>query len=454
MNGFLGTLIAFILALGILITVHEYGHFWVARRLGVKVLRFSIGFGSPLWKRVGRDGVEYVIAALPLGGYVRMLDEREGDVPEKELPQAFNRQRLATRTSVVAAGPLSNLLFAILAYWAVFMIGDVGMRPLIGGVTVDSPAEAAGLRAGDELVAIDGMETPTWERAVYAMVEASIEDDEVEILVRDEAGTERRLFASPTLFAPLADNDGGLARIGIEQLSPPLAPRIGEVLTGGAAARAGFKPGDLILSVDGEAVAEWSAWVAVVRANPERNLRVEVDRDGYTEVLDLIPMAELDGEERIGRIGAAVDVPEDYLSRYQAEIRLGPVAALHAAAAKTWDMSTLTLRVVWGMLSGQMSVNNLGGPITIAQTAGQSASIGGIYFLKFLAVLSISIGILNLLPIPVLDGGHLMFYLIEALRGEPLSEQAQAMGQRVGLVILLALMGLALYVDLGRVLVN
>ena len=454
MNGLVTTIIAFIIALGVLITVHEFGHFWVARRLGVKVLRFSIGFGAPVWLKRGKDGVEYVVAALPLGGYVRMLDEREEDVPEDELPRAFNRQRLSTRTSVVAAGPLANLLFALLAYWAVFMIGDVGMRPLIGDVEANSPAYAAGLRAGDELLAVDDVATPTWERAVYALVEASLDEGDMDIRVRDETGGERTLRASGRLFTPLADGDEGLEAVGLSQLRPRLPPRVGEVISGEPADRAGLEPGDLIVAADGVEVSDWSQWVDLVRASPDESLEVEVERNGERLALSLTPAAHLDGGETVGRIGAAAEIPEGFFDRYQATIRLGPVDAMAAAAGKTWDMTTLTLRAIWGMLSGQLSVNNLGGPITIARSAGQSASIGGVYFLKFLAVLSVSIGVLNLLPVPVLDGGHLMFYFIEAVRGRPLSEQAQMLGQKIGLALLLALMGLALYIDLNRVLVN
>lgn len=454
MNGLITTIVAFIVALGILISVHEYGHFWVARRLGVKVLRFSIGFGKPLWRRVGRDGVEYVVAALPLGGYVRMLDEREGEVEKRDLPAAFNRQGLATRTAVVAAGPAANLLFAILAYWAVFMVGDTGLRPLIGTVAADSAAETAGLRAGDEVVAINGRATPTWESVLLSLVEASVGSGEIRIDVRDDQDEPRQLVAEAAVFAPLATDAGGLGSVGIEQARPVLPAQIGELMPGEAAERAGFRPGDRILSVDGVDVGDWSQWVEIVRRSPNQRLNVDVDRDGGVVPLLLVPDGRAAAEGEIGRIGAAAAVPEGYLDDFEAKIRLGPLDAFPAAVAKTWDMSMLTLRVVWGMVSGKMSVNNLGGPITIAQTAGQSATVGGVFFLKFLAILSISIGILNLLPIPVLDGGHLFYYLIEALRGKPLSEEAQVFGQKIGLLLLVMLMSLALYVDLNRVFVN
>jgi len=454
MNGFLTTIVAFVVALGVLITIHEFGHFWVARKLGVKVLRFSVGFGNPLWRRVGRDGVEYVLAAIPLGGYVRMLDEREAPVADSELPTAFNRQGLKTRTAVVGAGPLANLLFAILAYWAVFMIGDTGIRPLIGSVEPGSPAAEIGLEAGDELLAVDGTPTPTWEHALYALVDASINNREIQVEVRSEEGDERTLMASGGVLTAISEANGDLKVIGIEEAHPRLPARVGEILPGEPAEEAGLRAGDLILAVDGEPVPDWSRWVEIIRDSPGRLLHVDIDRGGEPLTLELRPASSETRSGTIGRIGAGVRADEEYLARFRAEVRYGPLEAGLAAVEKTWDISTLTLRVVWGMLTGQMSVQNIGGPITIAQTAGQSAAVGGIFFLKFLAILSISIGILNLLPIPVLDGGHLMYYFIEAVRGRPLSENAQLFGQKIGLLILAALMALALYVDLSRVFVN
>ncbi|MEN8176088.1 MAG: RIP metalloprotease RseP [Pseudomonadota bacterium] len=447
-------MVAFIVALGVLISVHEFGHFWVARRLGVKVLRFSVGFGRPLWLRHGRDGVEYVVAAIPFGGYVRMLDEREGPVPDQEKARAFNRQRLAVRTAVVAAGPVANLLLAVFLYWLVLIVGDTGIRPLVGEVLPESAAAQTGVHAGDEFLAINGRPTPTWERTLYAMVQAVVDGGEITIELRSENAESRTLVAEADLFRPLTDENGSIESIGVKMARPSLPPVVGEVLPGEAADQGGLQPGDRILAVDAEPVSSWSDWVDVVRAHPGSVLEIEVQRGTNVLTLPIRPEARRTADGVIGRIGAAAEVPEGFFERYRAVERLGPLAAMPAAARKTWDLSLLTLKVVWGMVTGRMSVHNLGGPITIAQSAGRSAAVGTVFFLKFLAVLSISIGILNLLPIPVLDGGHLLYYAIEAVRGKPLSEEAQLLGQKIGLFILALFMILAFYVDLSRLSIN
>ncbi|HEB96712.1 MAG TPA: sigma E protease regulator RseP [Sedimenticola thiotaurini] len=453
MPSFLFTIASFIVALGILITVHEFGHFWVARRLGVKVLRFSIGFGRPLWRRTGRvDGTEYVIAAIPLGGYVKMLDEREGPVPREELGRAFNRQPLKIRSAIVVAGPLFNFLFAILAFWLIFVTGDEGTRPLVGSVAGDSIAWQAGFRPGDELLAVADRPTPTWETAVYALLRESVEDRDLPVRVRDSGGDVQVRLLPGQRLARLAEEGSILDGIGLSPKRPTLPPVIGRIVPGEAAQRAGLREGDRVLRVDGRAVASWSALVEIVRDSPGRTLQLQVERDGERLTLPLtVGVREADGR-RIGRIGAGVQVPEGLYDDYRAELRLGPVEAVGAATAKTWDMSLFMLRMLGRMLTGEASVKNLSGPISIAQTAGRTASYGVVYFLKFLALVSISLGVLNLLPVPVLDGGHLFFFLLEALRGSPVPEEWQLQGQRIGIAILLALMGLAFYVDIARLL--
>lgn len=453
MDSFLLNAIAFVLALGVLITVHEFGHFWVARRLGVKVLRFSVGFGRPLWRHVGRaDGTEYVVAALPLGGYVRMLDEREGEVAPHEAHRAFNRQSLRTRSAIVAAGPLFNFAFAILAYWLVFVSGDVGTRPLIGSVTAGSPAAAAGFRPGDLVQRVNGEATPTWETVVYALLAAGVSEAPARIEVQAPDGAAELRVLSTGSLLELSEQRDALGSLGLAPERPVLEAVIGEVIPGEAADRAGLRVGDRLIAVDGEPIRDWAAWVDFVQGRPGKTLRLDLERDGLAMATEIVPAAVERGGTLVGRIGAAVRLDPNLMDRYRAEVRYGPVEALGVAVQKTWELSALTLRVVWKMLIGEASVNNLSGPISIAQSAGQSASIGFVQFLKFLALVSVSLGVLNLLPVPVLDGGHLAYFAVEAIKGGPLSEAAQALGQRIGLALLIGLMALVLYLDLVRLL--
>jgi regulator of sigma E protease len=453
MESLLFTAASFVVALAILIAVHELGHFWVARKLGVKVLRFSIGFGRPLLRRVSpRDGTEYVLAAIPLGGYVRMLDEREGPVPPTERDLAFNRQPLSKRFAIVAAGPVFNLVFAILAYWAILVIGDTGTRPLIGEVEPGSAAAVAGLTAGDELLAVGDRPTPTWESAVFALMAEVLDNEDLPLRVRSVDGSERVHRLPAETLSALPDNPAILSNLGLSPARPLLPPVIGEIVPGERAEAAGLQPGDHILTADGEPVPSWAEWVETVQRNPEHPLRLRVERGGAQLEMALTPKAAQGPNGEIGRIGAAVQVPEGLFEDYRAEVRLGPVDALGAAVGKTLDMSALMLRIIGRMLTGRASVDNLSGPISIAETAGRSASYGLGYFVKFLAVVSISLGVLNLLPIPILDGGHLLYFAIEAIKGSPLSEQAQMQGQRIGLALLAALMTLAFYVDINRLL--
>ena len=446
------TIASFIVALAILITVHEFGHFWVARLAGVKVLRFSVGFGRPLLRHQRTpESTEYVLAGIPLGGYVKMLDEREEPVAEQERHLAFNNQVLWKRAAIVAAGPVFNFLFAILAYWGIFMAGDTGLRPVIGIVEPASIAERAGFEPGDELLRIGARPSPTWEGAVFALMSQALDGRDLEIGVRTAQGDlESRRIDGATL-AELAENPNLLDRLGLSPERPLLPAVIGEVTPGEPASLAGLQSGDRILAVDGEPIASWGEWVERVRASPEQPLTTEVERDGARLELSITPRALVseDGSE-IGRIGAGVQPRDDLMDRYRVEVHHGPIGALLAAGEKTAEMSVLMLRVIWRMLIGQASVENLSGPITIAETAGKTASFGLDYFVKFLAVVSISLGVLNLLPIPILDGGHLLYFFIEWVKGSPLSEQAQMQGQKVGLVMLAALMTLAFYVDLSR----
>lgn len=453
MESLLFTIISFILAIGILITVHEFGHFWVARKLGVKVLRFSVGFGKPIWQKTGAvDGTEYVLAAIPLGGYVKMLDEREGEVAEQELGRAFNRQSLKTRTAIVVAGPLCNFLFAILAFWLILVSGESGSRPWVGKVTEGSIAEAAGFRKDDELIAVANRQTPSWEAAIYALLRESVEGTELAVDVLDRDGYRQTRVIPGDALAALSDGGHILDGLGLTPKRPNVLPVFGQLVTGESAERAGLKPGDLVLTVNGKATDSWSGFVTVIRENPDKALVLEIEREGQRLELTVIVGSLEENGKRVGHIGAGVLIPEGLYDEYQTVYRLGPLDAIEASIYKTWDMSVFMLRMLGRMLIGKASVENLSGPISIAQTAGKTASFGFFYFVKFLALVSISLGVLNLLPVPVLDGGHLFYFLVEALKGGPLSEEFQIQGQRVGMAILLAVMILAFYVDISRLL--
>lgn len=444
--------LAFVVAIGVLVTVHEFGHFWVARRLGVKVLRFSVGFGKTLWSwRDSRGETEYVIAAVPLGGYVKMLDEREGEVGPEEVGRAFNRQTMRVRTAIVLAGPLFNFLFAIVAYWLMFVIGVSGPRPLVGDVAPGTVAQRAGLAHGQQIVSVDGRGTPTWEMAIQTIIGSALTHDVIAVTVQSESRQERQLSLDLGGVA-IDDLTRGqfFSALGFEPLRPRIAPIIGHVEADGAAARSGLQEGDLIVSANGEGIGDWSAWVEYVRAHPDVLIDLLVDRNGVSTRLELRPAAIEEDGRTIGRIGAGVKRGEELLERFYVKVRHGPVDAAGRALVKTYDTSALTLRMFWKMVKLEVSLENLSGPISIAQYAGYTAKAGLSKFIEFLAIVSISLGILNLLPIPILDGGHLMYYFIELLKGGPVSEEAQFMGQRLGIAMLFGLMGLAFYNDLVR----
>ena len=451
MSGIGLSLLWFLVAIGVLVTVHEFGHFWVARRLGVKVLRFSVGFGRPLWtRRFGRDNTEFTIAAVPLGGYVKMLDEREGPVAPAERARAFNQQPVGTRMAVVVAGPLFNFLFAIAAYWLMFVTGVPGIKPVVGEIAPASVAAGAGFQRGDEILSIDGRDVASWDMALVQLLEAALDRRESEVEVASEK--ERRLLVLDLRDAPeVLDKGGVLQNLGLSPWRMPLLPVIDRTLEGGAAAAAGLLPGDRILSADGQAIEHWSEWVDYVQARPGQAIALRVLREQTEIALQLVPEAVEEQGETLGRIGAYVRVPEGG-HPMRTVVRHGPLESVPQALHKTWSMSALTLRTLWAMVTGRASVENISGPISIAQYAGISATIGLAYFLGFLAVVSISLGILNLLPIPILDGGHLMYYCIELFKGSPVSEATQAFGQQVGILLLVALMVLAFYNDLVRLL--
>lgn len=450
---FLLSVLWFVVAIGVLVTVHEFGHFWVARRAGVKVLRFSVGFGRPLWRRrAGADQTEYVIAAIPLGGYVKMLDENEGEVAEHERHRAFNRQPLGKRVAVVVAGPLFNFLFAIVAYWLMFVIGIGGLKSVIGEVAPGGVAAAAGLEAGQRIVSVDERETRTWQSVVEAIIGATLKEGPLALEV-DAPGAARRSVALDLQGMGVDEFTQGrlFDALGLTPRRPVVPPVIGEVEAGGPADRGGLRRGDRVLALDGTSLGSWREFVTFIRAHPEQSVEIQVERAGARITLVVLPASVSADGESYGRIGAGVAPPEDDFSDYYATVRYAPWTAFAKAIAKTWDMSILTLRMLWKMVTLQISVKHLSGPISIAQYAGISADVGIASYIGFLAIVSISLGILNLLPIPILDGGHLLYYLIESILGRPVSEEAQFFGQRLGIAMLVGLMGLAFYNDLARI---
>lgn len=453
MTGFMTSVGAFLVAIAILVAVHEWGHYIVARLMGVKVLRFSIGFGRPLWtRRSGPDETEYCLSAIPIGGYVKLLDERDCEVAVEDRDRAFNRKSIPARVAILVAGPGLNFIFAILAYWCLFIVGVPGTKPVIGDVAEPSIAATAGLVAGDRIVGVGDRSVTTWEGAILAMLQELLSEGDIALRVTDEAGTERLVILGTAGKASVLTEPGRLfTEIGIEPWSPDLPPVIDALTPDGPAARAGILPGDLILEAGGVGINSWPEWVEFVRARPSEEVEVIVSRGAGPVSLNITIGTVTEGEETIGRIGASVRIPDDLYNEMRAEQIYNPLAALPAAASKTWEMIVLTVRMVVSIVTGDVSAKNISGPINIAQYAGVSASMGFAAFLNFLAIVSISLGILNLLPIPMLDGGQIVYQLIEGATGSPVSERIQMIGQQVGLFLLLLLMSFAFYNDLSRI---
>ncbi len=454
MISFLYSIFGFIAAIAVLVTIHEFGHYWVAKKMGVKVLKFSVGFGKPLWKKVaGPDQTEYVIAAIPLGGYVKMLDEREGNVAEHEKHRAFNQKSVYKRFAIVAAGPIFNFLFAIVTYWLLFMVGIAGIKPIIGEITPNSIADKAGLQSEQLIVAINGKAIQSWGSARFNLLQQSIDAEKVEITIQQDGSNIQSIKTlDVSNLNLLKEQTDFFELLGLSTWRPKIAPVIAAVTEGGAAQRAGFKAADKILSIDGIAITDINLWVKTIRASAGQEIAVTVLRNGQQVILTPIPDIKISNDKTYGFLGVQnkIDIPDDIREKMSITERYSPVDALAEGVSRTWQMSWLVLKTLGKLVVGEASIKNLSGPITIAQYAGASAQVGLETFLTFMALISISLGVMNLLPIPVLDGGHLFYYLIEIVKGSPVSEQVEIMGQKVGLFLLLCFMSIAIYNDIIR----
>lgn len=448
---FLHTVVSFLVALGVLIVVHEFGHYLAARLCNVKVLRFSVGFGRPLvLRRLGRDATEWVIAAIPFGGYVKMLDEREAPVAPEDLPRAFNRQGVGRRFLIVVAGPLFNFLFAIAVYAGLYLHGMPEARPVLAEPAAGTAAARAGFRAGDTVRAVDGGGITTWQELRWRVIQGALQQEALRIEVLSASGSVSGHVLDLRGMRSEEIESDAMERIGLRLFRPPLDPVFGQVVAGSAAERAGLRKGDRVLEAAGGPVQTWEALVRLVRERPERVLALKVERDGVVRAVDVLPDAVSEAGQRIGRIGAAPLIPPAHAERILVKVSHGVGESLAKAAAKTWDISIFSLKMLGRMLLGEVSWKHLSGPVTIADYAGQSAQMGWLSYATFLALISISLGVLNLLPIPLLDGGHLMYYALETIKGSPVSERAIELGQRVGLALLLVMMAFAFYNDLNR----
>lgn len=449
---FFVTIIAFIMALGILIVFHEFGHYLVARWCGVRVLRFSVGFGKPLYrKHLGPDQTEWIIAAFPLGGYVKMLDEQEGKVAPEDLSRAFNRKPVVNRFAIVAAGPVANFLLAILLYWILFMSGVSGMKPMLGPVVPATPAAFASFQEGETITQIGNEAVSTWQDARWLLLAQAMERaPAVSVRTVGPAGESvlRRLDLSQMEGSDLEGDF--LAKIGLKSYQPPIDPIVGMLVAGGAGERGGLRVGDEIIAVDGKKIRMWEDLVLEIRKNPGRPLKLEILRGAAIMHLDIAPDVSSESGDKVGKLGIGPQVDQGELDKLLVSVSYPPLVALAKAIRKTWETSLFTLQMLWKMVSGEVSWKNISGPITIADYAGKSAQLGFTSYLAFLALISISLGVLNLLPIPLLDGGHLMYYLIEIVKGSPLSLKAMETGQQVGMALLFALMVCAIYNDVAR----
>jgi regulator of sigma E protease len=449
------TLLAFILTLGILVTVHEYGHFQVARWCGVKVLKFSVGFGKPLWsKKIGRDQTEFIVATIPLGGYVKMLGEEQlsdmGNPAGQDMSRAFSQQSVTKRMAIVLAGPFANLLLAVILYWALFMSGTVGIKPFIGNVLENTPAAASKIRSGEMIQKINGKEVATWQDVRWLLLNESLKSSSVEIQAIDSS---QQIHLHQVATIGLNDDEPNvdiLQKLGLTVYQPKVPARIGQIVENSPADSAGLKVGDLVLAINNKEIGDWEALVQEVRLHPAERLEMVIQRESKEYRLSIIPEAAKENGNAIGRIGAGFKADQAQLDQYFVTQHFTVAQALAKSVEKTWETAIFSLKMLGNMLIGNVSWKGMSGPVTIASYAGQSANMGIKVFIGFLALVSISIGILNLLPIPILDGGHFMYYMVEFFTGKPVSEAVINIGQRVGIFILGWMMVLALYNDMNR----
>ena len=446
------TIISFVFALGLLITFHELGHYFVARLCNVKVLRFSVGFGRPLIKRYwGRDQTEWVIAAIPLGGYVKMLDEREGKVAPEDLSRSFNRMTVSRRFAIVSAGPIANFLLAILLYCFLFMYGVSGMKPILGQITPNSPAAIANFEAGETLVKIGDEVVSSWQDARWELLSKAV--DRTPALIVETRSEEQQIVSRELDLSKLDANDldaDFLKKIGLNVYQPKIKPIIAQVIPNGAGDRAGLLVNDEILSINEKEIVEWKDLVQKIQNSPETQLIMEIRRNNTKVNVKIIPEVTTQNGKQIGKIGIAPKIDRSKFKELLIEVSYSPSTAMAKAINKTWETSVFTLQMLWKMVMGEVSLKNISGPLTIADYAGKSAEMGVASYLGFLALISISIGVLNLLPIPLLDGGHLMYYVVEIIKGTPLSERYMAIGQQMGMMMLFTLMIFAIYNDINR----
>ena len=449
---FLITILSFLVTVGVLVVVHEFGHYLAARLANVKILRFSVGFGKPLMiRRRGPDQTEWVVASIPLGGYVKMVDEREGPVEPLDVHRAFNRQNVWTRIGIVLAGPFANFLLAFLVYWVLFIAGMPGLKPVVGDPPAGTPAAHAGLANGDVVTSVADETVATWNDVRWLLLKEAVRRGTTDIEVKTASGaTATRRLDMSSLTKDDLDKDF-LGKLGLRNFRPRAPALLGRLIPGAAAERAGLAQGDRVVAINGKPVETWFEFTAEVAGNPGRTLAVEVERAGRRMQLRATPDSVSEGENRIGRLG--VEAPQELKREYErmgTTVRYNPIAAIPKAADKVWDLSVFSIKMLGRMIVGDISWKNLSGPITIADYAGQSAQAGWVTWLGFLALVSVSLGVLNLLPIPLLDGGHLVYYFAEIVKGSAVSDRTMEIGQRLGLALLLALTFFAFYNDINR----